>query len=469
MHVTPATFVVMAKITGWNDTIVALATAPGIAAIAVIRVSGNEAFAIINHLFPSKDILKQASHTVHVGLLRTENEVLDEVVLSLFKGPRSYTGEDVAEISCHGSPFVQERIMQAIMAGGARLAKPGEFTLRAFLNGKMDLTQAEAVADLIASNTEASRRTALQNIRGGFSNELKELREQLIKFSALIELELDFSQEDVEFADRSQLRQLITELQKVTRRLLQSFKLGNVIKNGVQAAIIGKPNAGKSTLLNTLLNENRAIVSEIAGTTRDTIEEVLNIEGVLFRLIDTAGIRQHTSDIIESIGVERSLEKMHAADVVLYIFDVNDTSPAQLQQTIDELQSAKVNYLLVGNKADSSDKKVYLDKFNNSDILFISAKENSGIDAVKKRLLQKAVTGEINTEDTIVTNARHFDALQKLHTTLQDVNTGMEQNIPGDLLAIDIRRCLHYLGEITGEITNEDQLDYIFSKFCIGK
>lgn len=469
MHVTPATFAVMAKSIGWNDTIVALATAPGIAAIAVIRVSGKEAFSIVNGLFPSKDLFAQSSHTIHVGLLRTKSEVLDEAVISVFKGPGSYTGEDVVEISCHGSPFVQEKVMQAIITAGARLANPGEFTLRAFLNGKMDLTQAEAVADLIASNTEASRRTALQNIRGGFSNELKDLREQLIKFSALIELELDFSQEDVAFADRSQLKQLIGELQKVIDRLLQSFKLGNVIKNGVQAAIIGKPNAGKSTLLNTLLNENRAIVSEIAGTTRDTIEEVLNIDGVLFRLIDTAGIRQHTADIIESIGVERSLEKMHAADVVLYIFDANETGKEQLQQAINELSAAGVNYLLVGNKADESDMRNYADKFSDADILFISAKNHHGIEELKKRLLQKAVTGEINTEDTIVTNARHFDALQKLHTILLDVITGMEQNIPGDLLAIDIRQCLHYLGEITGEITNEDQLDYIFSKFCIGK
>jgi tRNA modification GTPase len=457
----------MAKLTGWDDTIVALATAQGIAAIAVIRVSGKQAFLIVNDLFSSKDLLKQPSHTIHVGLLKNENEVLDEVVISLFKGPRSYTGEDVVEISCHGSPFIQEKIIQAILLKGARLAKPGEFTLRAFLNGKMDLTQAEAVADLIASNTEASRRTALQNIRGGFSDELKDLREQLIKFSALIELELDFSQEDVEFADRTQLRTLIGELETVIEKLLRSFKLGNVIKNGVQAAIIGKPNAGKSTLLNTLLNENRAIVSDIAGTTRDTIEEVLNINGVLFRLIDTAGIRQHTTDIIESIGVERSLAKMHAADIVLYIFDVNELNKEQLLQIVEELGS--VNYILVGNKSDAVGKEILAQKFEGINILFISAKNGYGIDHLTKLLLQKAVSGDINTEDTIVTNARHFEALQKLHITLQEVRNGMEQSIPGDLLAIDIRQCLHYLGEITGEITNEDQLDFIFSKFCIGK
>lgn len=457
----------MAKLTGWDDTIVALATAQGIAAIAVIRVSGKQAITFVNDLLPSKNLLQQPSHTIHVGLLKKDNEVLDEVVVSIFKGPRSYTGEDVVEISCHGSPFIQEKIIQAIITKGARLAKPGEFTLRAFLNGKMDLTQAEAVADLIASNTEASRRTALQNIRGGFSDELKDLREQLIKFSALIELELDFSQEDVEFADRTQLRQLIEELETVITKLLRSFKLGNVIKNGVQAAIIGKPNAGKSTLLNTLLNENRAIVSDIAGTTRDTIEEVLNINGVLFRLIDTAGIRLHTTDIIESIGVERSLAKMNTADIVMYIFDVNEISKEQLLQIIEEMGS--VNHILVGNKADAAGKEILENKFAGIDVEYISAKNGEGIERLTKILLQKAVSGEINTEDTIVTNARHFEALEKLNNTLKEVRNGMDQSIPGDLLAIDIRQCLHFLGEITGEISNDDQLDFIFSKFCIGK
>jgi tRNA modification GTPase len=457
------------KLSGWDDTIVALATAPGLAAIGVIRLSGKKAITIANELFPSKDLLKQASHTLHVGLLKTEKEVLDEVVISIYKGPRSYTGEDVIEVSCHGSPFIQEKILEAFIAQGARLAKAGEFTLRAFLNSKMDLAQAEAVADLIASNSEASRRTALQNIRGGFSDELKVLREQLIKFSALIELELDFSQEDVEFADRSQLKQLITDLQKVIDRLLQSFKLGNVIKNGVQVAIIGKPNAGKSTLLNTLLNESRAIVSEIAGTTRDTIEEILNINGVLFRLIDTAGIRLHTTDIIEKIGVKKSMEKMHAADVVLYIFDVNETSAEQLQESVKELQEASVNFLLIGNKADDATNNDLQNKFHAQQVIFISAKEGLGVDVLKDELVKKTLSGDINTEDTIVTNARHVEALQKLQTTLIEVANGIEQMIPGDLLAIDIRQCLHYLGEITGEITNEDQLDYIFSKFCIGK
>ncbi|MBP8244622.1 MAG: tRNA uridine-5-carboxymethylaminomethyl(34) synthesis GTPase MnmE, partial [Chitinophagaceae bacterium] len=306
----------------WDDTIVALATPPGIGAIGVIRISGRQAFPIINLLFPSKDLLVQPSHTLHVGLLKSGEQVLDEVVVSLFKGPRSYTGEDVVEISAHGSPYIQQQIIDAILASGARLAKPGEFTQRAFLQGKMDLAQAEAVADLIAANTAASQKAALHTMRGGFSGDLMALREELIRFSALIELELDFSQEDVEFADRTAFYQLIESLDQSTSKLIDSFKLGNVIRNGVSVAIIGKPNAGKSTLLNSLLNENRAIVSEIAGTTRDTIEELINIDGVLFRLIDTAGIREHTTDLIESIGVERSLAKMKEAELVIYLFDV---------------------------------------------------------------------------------------------------------------------------------------------------
>jgi tRNA modification GTPase len=454
--------------TDWSDTIVALATPPGIGAIAVIRLSGSKTFPIVNELFPSKDLEDQPSHTLHYGLLKDGDQTLDEVVLSLYRAPKSYTGEDVIEISCHGSPFVQGKIVDTLITRGARLAKPGEFTLRAFLNGKIDLTQAEAVADLIASNTEASRRTALQNIRGGFSQELKDLREQMVKFSALIELELDFSQEDLEFADRTQFRDLIKELQTVVGRLLQSFRLGNVIRNGVQVAIIGPPNAGKSTLLNTLLNENRAIVSEIAGTTRDTIEEIINIEGVLFRLVDTAGIREHTHDVIESIGVQRSLEKMRTADLVLYMFDVNETREKQLKTTIAQLEETGVPYLLVGNKADITGT-ASLSLATEKPILLISAKARTGIDELKSALLQKAVVGELHTEDTVVTNARHVEALQRLQTGLQSVSSGLENNIPGDLLAIDIRQCLHYLGEITGEITNEEQLGWIFGRFCVGK
>ncbi len=460
----------LGKLQGWSDTIAALATPQGIGAIGVIRVSGKEAITIVNELFPSKDLEKQPSHTLHVGYLKDNDKVIDEVVISLFVAPKSYTGENVIEISCHGSHYVQQQIMQALSNHGARLAKPGEFTQRAFLNGKLDLAQAEAVADLIASNTEASKRTALKHMRGGFSGILKELREQLIKFSALIELELDFSQEDVEFADRIGLLTLLESIEKQVTQLLQSFALGNVIKNGVQVAIIGKPNAGKSTLLNTLLNEERAIVSDIAGTTRDTIEETLNIDGILFRLIDTAGIREHTSDIIESIGVERSLEKMREADVVVYMFDVNQTSAEDLKSMVQEFEGKQLKYLLIGNKADLQPHEAYASKFSDiPGIIFISARENRGIDSLKRQLFIHAIGNNNLMNDTVVTNARHVEALEKIRQSLQDIIEGLNNKIPGDLLALDIRRCLHYLGEITGEITNEDQLDFIFSKFCIGK
>jgi tRNA modification GTPase len=337
----------------WDDTIVALATPPGIGAIGVVRLSGQNAFTIVNELFPAKDLLNQAPNTLHVGYISKDGKVLDEVVLSLFRSPKSYTGEDIIEISCHGSPYVQQQIIDACIEKGARPARPGEFTQRAFLNGKLDLTQAEAVADLIASNTSASHKSALHNIRGGFSEKLKTLREQLIRFSALIELELDFSQEDVEFADRTAFYSLIRELTAQVQQLLSSFHLGNVIKNGVSVAIVGKPNAGKSTLLNVLLNENRAIVSEIAGTTRDTIEEVINIDGILFRLIDTAGIRKHTSDIIESMGMEKSLEKIRTADVVLYLFDALTEPASELQSRVTEFENQNTRSLLVANKIDT--------------------------------------------------------------------------------------------------------------------
>jgi tRNA modification GTPase len=452
------------SLTGWDDTIVALATPQGLGAIAVIRLSGKQAISIVNQIFPSKDLAAQTSHTLHVGLLKNSTEVLDEVVISLYKNPKSYTGEDVVEISCHGSPFIQEKILKTITSLGARMAKAGEFTQRAFLNGKLDLTQAEAVADLIASNTEASRNTALKNIRGGFSSALHLLREELIKFSALIELELDFSQEDVEFADRTAFKNLIYQISQSVQKLVASFDLGNVIKNGVQVAIIGKPNAGKSTLLNALLNEDRAIVSSIAGTTRDTIEEVLNIDGILFRLIDTAGIREHITDEIESIGVGKSYEKALQADVILYLFDA--TTKHDLVEIVNWLKSYKKPFILVANKTDIKqvDSSVL-----SEEIISIAAKDAANIDAIKKALITKAIKGNINTESTIVTNARHLDALISLATCLQDIEDGLHNNIPGDLLALDIRQALHYLGTITGQVTNEEQLDFIFSKFCIGK
>ena len=453
----------------WDETIVALATPPGVGAIGVIRLSGKKSFDIVGKLFASKDLKAQRSHTLHVGYLHNGNTLLDEVVVSLFKGPRSYTGEDVIEISCHGSPYIHQQIIDACIQAGARLAKPGEFTLRAFLNGKLDLSQAEAVADLIASNTSASHKTALNNIRGKFSEALKDLREELIKFSALIELELDFAQEDVEFADRSQLKSLVHQAMTKTQALIESFKLGNVIKNGVSVAIIGKPNAGKSTLLNALLNEDRAIVSDIPGTTRDTIEEIINIDGILFRLIDTAGIRNHAQDIIEGFGIEKSLQKMKQADIVLYLFDVNEMIPDELKTVELDLQDQKINHLLVGNKTERNESIIRENFSQFSGVIFISAKNHLHLEVLKERMLDIVLKDKVSSENVIVTNARHYHSLVQVNEALNDVMNGLTNKISGDLLALDIRRCLQFLGEITGEITNEDQLDYIFSKFCIGK
>ena len=454
----------------WDDTIAALATPPGVGAIGVIRLSGKKSFDIINQLFPSKNLNLQPSHTLHVGYLIHNDKLLDEVVVSLFKGPRSYTGEDVVEISCHGSPYIHQQVLDACLVNGARLAKAGEFTQRAFLNGKLDLSQAEAVADLIASNSSASHKTAINNIRGRFSEALKNLREQLIKFSALIELELDFSQEDVEFVDRSQLKQLVMDAMHHTKSLIQSFKLGNVIKNGVTVAIIGKPNAGKSTLLNALLNEDRAIVSDIPGTTRDTIEEVINIDGILFRLVDTAGIRNHSQDIIESFGIEKSLQKMRQADIVLYLFDANEMDAEELGMVANDMQQQNIKYLFVGNKIDKDNESDLRMKFPLKDApIFISAKNGWHLQVLNERMIDLVLKDTVSTENVIVTNARHYHALLQVNDALQDVMQGLENKIPGDLLSLDIRRSLQYLGEITGEITNEDQLDYIFSKFCIGK
>ena len=454
--------------TTWTDTIIALATPQGIGAIGVIRLSGAEAISIVDSLFPGKSLALQPANTLHVGVMKEGNKALDEVVISIFKAPRSYTGENVIEISCHGSSFIQQQVIEACIRAGARMANPGEFTMRAFLNGKMDLVQAEAVADLIAAASQCAKEAALHQVKGGFSHVLSNMREELIKFSALIELELDFSQEDVEFADRTSLRNLLVLIENTIYQLLESFQLGNVIKNGVSVAIIGKPNAGKSTLLNTLLNENRAIVSKIAGTTRDTIEEVLNIEGVLFRLIDTAGIREG-ADEIEAIGVERSLEKMRTADLAVYLFDVNTDSREDIHQLRTLLSEQTKQYLLVGNKIDAMHQENDMASMFGSDVLMISAKNNDHIEALKQALIEKVVSGKISTESTIVTNSRHFQSLNKVAENLSSIRKGMEEGISGDLLAIDIRQCLYHLGEITGAISNEDQLDFIFSKFCIGK
>ena len=462
------------KLSGWDDTIVAVATAPGIGAIAVIRISGTQAFSIINKLFPGKELQAQASHSIHFGVLEEGVVAIDEVLLSLFFGPKSYTGEDTIEISCHGSPFIQQQILQACVKGGARLARAGEFTQRAFLNGKLDLTQAEAVADLIASNSRASQKTALHNIRGGFSTELKEMREQLIQFASLIELELDFAEEDVEFADRTKFYALIQSLQATTFGLLQSFKLGNVIKNGVSVAIIGKPNAGKSTLLNALLNEDRAIVSEIAGTTRDTIEEAMNINGVMFRLIDTAGIREHSEDVIENLGIDRSKKNAQQGDIILYLLDLTDlgTDFDKPFRSFPWLAQFAEKTIVVFTKFDQwqealAAQGLLIDPDFTKNM--VAAKTGFGVEQLKTIIFNQSVSGNIDTEATIVTNTRHYEALQQLQVSLSEIRNGLDKKISGDFLAIDTRACLYHLGEITGEITNEDKRDYIFSKFCIGK
>jgi len=461
-----------------NETIVALATPPGEGAIGVIRLSGTESITIADKIFKGKRLQDQPGHTIHFGRIIDGNETVDEVVISLYKAPKSYTGEHVVEISCHGSNYILEQVIKLCTEQGAVLAKPGEFTQRAFLNGRLDLTQAEAVADLIASQSSAAHRAAMHNLRGGFSNDLKSIREELIKFSALIELELDFSEEDVEFADRTQLNSLLKRATQEVSQLLASFRLGNAIKQGIKVAIIGRPNAGKSTLLNALLNEERAIVSDIAGTTRDTIEETLNINGIVFRLIDTAGIREHTSDVIESIGIERSRKALSEADVVVYLFDLTALVDEEIEQATRLMRSENKQFIFAGNKADvaiaSFDGSQNLEHFNQlavmlpRETLLLSAR-NNGAQVLREELYRKALEGTIKTEGTIITNARHFAALQEVQKSMQDIQEGMSNNLPGDLIALDIRRCLYFLGEITGEVTTEDKLDYIFSKFCIGK
>lgn len=458
----------------WQDTIVALATPPGAGAIGVIRLSGNKSFEIANMLFPAKDLQKQKSHTAHFGLLtspppplheRAEQhspEIIDEVLITIFKNPKSYTGEDVIEISCHGSPYIQQQIINACVTMGARLAKPGEFTQRAFLNGKLDLVQAEAVADVISANNKAAQETALKQLRGGFSSDLKILRNELIDFAALIELELDFSEEDVEFADREKFEVLISNIKSRISNLIQSFSLGNAIKNGVSVAIIGKPNTGKSTLLNVLLNEERAIVSEIAGTTRDTIEETLNINGVLFRLIDTAGIRHHSADTIEILGIERSKQNAATANIILHIIDLT----SQEETDFEWLKQFGEKTITVYNKADLKPQTLNL----TPQTLSLSAKQKQGIDDLKKLIFEKVIGENINTENTIVTNARHHHSLLKILESINAIEAGIKNNITGDLLATDIRRALHYLGEITGQVeVDRDILGTIFGKFCIGK
>jgi tRNA modification GTPase len=449
-----------------QDTIIALSTPPGSGAIGVIRLSGPEAITITNSIFGGKDLTKQQSHTLHFGLIKDENIIIDEVVASLYVGPKSYTKENVVEISCHGSNYIIQQILNLLIKKGARAAKPGEFTLRAFLNGSLDLSQAEAVADLIASDSKASHDVALQQMRGGFSNELKDLREQLIHFASMIELELDFGEEDVEFANRDQLKALTLKINSVLHRLISSFEMGNVLKHGVPIVIAGKPNVGKSTLLNALLNEERAIVSDIAGTTRDTIEDELNINGIIFRFIDTAGIRE-TADIIEAKGVERTLERMKQAKLIIYMVDALQT-PDELEEQLRDLQKIDIPYLAVVNKADlfNDQQKV---EFAKREVLFLSAKENIGVEELKIALLAKVNLLSINTSETLVSNIRHLEALKNTESALVNVLNNIDNPVTSDFLAMDIKQALHYLGEITGTVTTDDLLENIFSKFCIGK
>ena len=456
-----------------KTTIVALSTPQGVGAIGVIRLSGEKAIKITQKVFKGKNLLNQASHTLHFGKIVDGDTVLDEVVVSIFKAPSSYTGENIVEISCHGSPYIQKSIIELLIKNGATAAQPGEFTLRAFINGKLDLSQAEAVGDLIASNSASAHKIAMNQMRGGFSQEINNLREELIHFASMIELELDFSEEDVEFANRDQLRDLILNVKKVLARLIDSFQLGNAIKEGIPVVIAGKPNAGKSTLLNALLNEERALVTEIEGTTRDTIEDEINIKGTIFRFIDTAGIRQ-TDDKVEALGVKRTLEKIETAAVVMLLVDLNTTSPSLLHETLGEikpsLEKNNAKLLIIGNKFDLknlADTKKQFEDFEN--IHFISAKEKWNIEELKESLLETAQLHILKEDQTLVSNTRHWEALTKADEALSKALDGLNSGITGDFIAMDIRASLHQLGLITGEITTDDLLGNIFGKFCIGK
>lgn len=460
-----------------QETIVALATPSGAGAIAIIRLSGKNAITIAAEVFQSvsgKDITKQKTHTIHLGHIVDNGKVYDQVLLSIFKGPNSYTGENVIEISCHGSTFIQQQIIQLLLRRGAKMAQAGEFTLRAFLNGKLDLSQAEAVADLIASDNEASHQIAMQQMRGGFSNEIAKLREELLNFASLIELELDFAEEDVEFADRTQFHELLERIEFVLKRLIDSFAVGNVIKNGIPVAIVGEPNVGKSTLLNALLNEERAIVSDIAGTTRDTIEDELVINGIGFRFIDTAGIRE-TQDHVESIGIQKTFEKIEQAQVVMFLVDSTELTMESLERLKVEVEKIKNKYpqkalLTIFNKKDKLEKRLLQNlesQIENS--IFISAKQKVGIEELKNELMSFVNTGALRNNETIVTNTRHYDSLLKALEEIQKVKWGLDSRISSDLMAIDIRSALYFFGEITGEVTNDELLGNIFANFCIGK
>lgn len=460
-----------------NDSIIALATPSGVGAIAIIRISGADSISLVSKFFQSvsgKKLENQKTHTLHLGHIVDDNTIIDEVLVSIFKNPHSYTGENVVEISCHGSSYIQQEIIQLFLKNGCRMADNGEFTMRAFLNGKMDLSQAEAVADVIASNSEASHQMAIQQMRGGITNELKELRTQLLDFAALIELELDFSGEDVEFADRTKFKELVATITSVLKRLIDSFSFGNALKNGIPVAIIGEPNVGKSTLLNALLNEEKAIVSDIAGTTRDAIEDELIIDGVAFRFIDTAGIRE-TLDVVESIGIKKAYEKAENAQLIIFLIDSNkfETNKETFLSEIETIKNRFPNkrLLVIANKIDALSevqKENIISEIEG--ILLLSAKQKIGIESLLKHLTSLVNKGALSNNETIVTNSRHFEALTNALESIQSVKHGIDAEISSDLFAIDIRECLRHSGNITGEYdVDKDILGHIFSNFCIGK
>ena len=461
-----------------RNTICAISTPPGIGGIAVIRVSGSEAITITDKVYRSpqsgKKLADQKANTLHFGVIQSGDDLVDEVVVALFKAPHSFTGEDIVEISCHGSVFIQQQILQLLIGQGARMARPGEFTQRAFLNGKMDLSQAEAVADLISSANAAAHKMALTQMRGGFSHEINQLRAQLLRFAALVELELDFAEEDVEFADRTSLIELSTRIANLLQKLTESFRLGNAIKNGIPVAIIGETNVGKSTLLNALLNEDKAIVSDIHGTTRDVIEDVVNIGGTLFRFSDTAGIRD-TADVIETMGIERSYLQLEKAEIVLLVTDLSRAA----EPTIERIQKIREKItdqqlIIIANKVDIAlgEARQSLTSFPllvNESLVFIAAKNRENLEVLIQKMKNSLNLSTFGPEDIVVSNVRHFEALSLALNAINLVIEGLKSGISGDFLAQDIRECLHYLGEITGEITTDETLGYIFKNFCIGK
>ena len=456
-----------------DETICAIITPQGSGAVATIRLSGKNALSIGDKIFARKKISEQQTHTVHFGELKDNNRLIDEVLVAIFKSPKSYTGEDVIEISGLGSLYIQQQILELLIKNGARLAKNGEFTLRAFSNGKLDLSQAEAVSDLIASESETGHKVALHQMRGGFSSDIKKLRDQLIEFTSLIELELDFSEEDVEFADRTKLLKLIKTIQTKISSLIHSFQLGNVIKKGIPVVIAGKPNVGKSTLLNALLNEDKAIVSHIPGTTRDVIEDEIAIGGYSFRFIDTAGLRE-TEDYVEAIGVKKTLEKVKSSSVIIYMFDVHETSLRDLKKNIEEfnekLEGISSKLIIVGNKIDAENQALIKKEFSKlKDVILISAKEGLYLDKLVQKLLTEIEKDKLNLNETIITNSRHLEALNQTNECIDKIIEGLNTNLSGDLLTVDIKNALHHLGTISGEVTNEDILGSIFSRFCIGK